>query len=94
MCRETRGVGEAARAKGAGGRRIVSGFGKERVEDVGALEARREEEEALARHRLRAREGARGRAVDFHGQDLDRGAGGAFSLGRGGRGGGGADRGR
>ena len=86
-------AGEAARVRGAGSRRIVSGFGEERVEDVGGLAARREEE-ALARHRLRAEEGARGRAVDFHGQDLDRGAGGAFSLGRGGRRGDGGDRGQ
>ena len=86
-------VGEAAHARGAMSGRIVSGFGEERVEDVRGLAARREEE-ALARHHVRAEEGARGRAVDFHGQDLDRGAGGAFSLGRGGRGGGGGGRGR
>ena len=86
-------VGQVMGARETGNGRIVSGFGEERVEDVVGLGARREEE-ALARHRMRAMEGARGRAVDFQGRDLDRGAGGAFSLGRGGRSGGGGGEGR
>ena len=81
------GAGGFGARRGRGGRgRVVTGFGEERVEDVEELVARREGE-AVARHRERAQEGLRGRAVEFEGQDLDRSAGGAFRLGRGGGGG-------
>ena len=85
--RSVAGAGGFGARRGRGGRgRVVTGFGEERVEDVEELVARREGE-AVARHRERAQEGLRGRAVDFEGRDLDRGAGGAFRLGRGGGGG-------
>ena len=71
------GSGVAARSRGRG--RVVSGFGKERVEDVRALEERREVE-ACDRQKQRREEGARGRMVDFEGRELDRSEGGAFSL--------------
>ena len=67
----------------AGERRgvIVSGFGRERVEDVAADEARRIADGAR-RGDERRREGLRGRMVDRNGNDLDRGAGGAWHAGR------------
>eukprot|EP00929_Paragymnodinium_shiwhaense_P059779 TRINITY_DN29917_c0_g1_i2.p1 TRINITY_DN29917_c0_g1~~TRINITY_DN29917_c0_g1_i2.p1 ORF type:complete len:1325 (+),score=323.59 TRINITY_DN29917_c0_g1_i2:71-4045(+) len=61
--------------------RIVSGFGSERVDDVAADEARRMREGA-SRGDWRRQEGLRGRMIDMSGQDLDRAAGGAFSVGR------------
>ena len=61
--------------------RIVTGFGAERVEDVAADEARRWQEGAQRGSRRRDA-GERGRAVDFHGNELDRSAGGAWHAGR------------
>ena len=61
--------------------RIVTGFGHERVDDLAADEARRIAEGAR-RGDARRNEGTRGRMTDFTGDDLDRGAGGAFRLGR------------
>ena len=68
-------------ARGRGGGRVVSGFGTERVEDVRAVEERRDEE-ARDRQRQRREEGTRGRMVDFRGRELERNDGGAFSLGK------------
>ena len=73
------GEGSSVMAPGRGGGRVVSGFGAERVEDVRALEERRDEE-ACGRQRQRREEGARGRMVDFRGRELERNEGGAFSL--------------
>ena len=75
------GSGGASSASGGGrGRgRVVSGFGEGRVEDVRALEERRDAE-ACDRQRIRREEGERGRAVDFQGRELKRSEGGAFSL--------------
>ena len=61
--------------------RIVTGFGHERVDDLAADEARQIAEGAR-RGDARRNEGTRGRMTDFTGDDLDRGAGGAFRLGR------------
>jgi hypothetical protein len=60
---------------------IVHGFGSERVDDVAADEAQRIAD-GLARGRRRVEDGTRGRARDFQNNDLDRGAGGAWHLGR------------
>ena len=75
------GSGGASSASGGGrGRgRVVSGFGEGRVEDVRALEERRDVE-ACDRQRIRREEGERGRAVDFQGRELKRNEGGAFTL--------------
>ena len=62
--------------------RIVSGFGVGRVEDVAADEARRIAEGARRGDRRRE-SGEIGRMTHFmSGRDLDRGAGGAWHLGR------------
>ena len=66
---------------GAGGGRIVSGFGAERVVDVAADERRRIAEGAR-RGDERRETGARGRMTDGTGADLDRSAGGAWHAGR------------
>ena len=63
------------------GARVVSGFGAERIEDVRA-HGERVEAEALARAARRREEGTRGRMTGFNGADVDRGAGGAWHLGR------------
>ena len=73
------GVGAVARGGGRG--RVVSGFGEERVDDVRAM-AERRDGEACDRQRQRRQDGARGRMVDFGGRELERNAGGAFSLKR------------
>ena len=65
----------------AGGLRIVTGFGGERVGDVVSQEEVRESE-ALVRAARRREEGIRGRMTGFDGEDLDRGAGGAWRAGR------------
>ncbi len=77
------GRGGSLLRRRAGERRgvIVSGFGDERVDDVAADEARRIAEGAR-RGDERRREGDRGRMVDRSGNDLDRGAGGAWHAGR------------
>ena len=74
-------AGGGVAARGRGGGRVVSGFGAERVEDVRALEERRDEQ-ACDRQKQRREEGARGRMVDLRGRDLERNEGGAFSLGK------------
>ena len=62
-------------------RGVVSGFGAERTEDaLGDQEQR--DREAISRARKRREAGVRGRARDFQGNELDRSAGGAWSLGR------------
>ena len=65
----------------AGGPRIVTGFGSERVEDVASHEMQRESE-AMARAARRRGEGSRGRMTGFDGEDLDRAAGGPWQAGR------------
>ena len=62
-------------------RGVVSGFGAERTDDALGDQAQRDRE-ALSRARVRREDGLRGRARDFQGNDLDRSAGGAWSLGR------------
>ena len=74
-----RGRVSSAAGRGRGRGRVVSGFGEGRVEDVRALEERRDAE-ACDRQRARREEGERGRAVDFRGRELKRSEGGAFSL--------------
>ena len=71
----------SGRGRGAGGGRIVSGFGAERVEDV-AADQRRRIAEGAQRGDERRVTGARGRMTDHTGADLDRGAGGAWHAGR------------
>ena len=68
-------------ASRAGGPHIVSGFGRERIEDV-ASHGQRLEGEALARAASRRAEGSRGRMTGFDGGDLDRAAGGPWQAGR------------
>ncbi len=63
------------------GRRIVTGFGSERVEDLVADERRREAEGAR-RGVARREEGTRGHMTSFGGEDLDRAAGGPWQAGR------------
>ena len=60
---------------------VVSGFGAERTDDALGDQAQRDRE-ALSRARARRDDGVRGRVRDFQGNDLDRSAGGAWSLGR------------
>ena len=61
--------------------RIVSGFGRERVDDVAAHEERLSKEMSQrARHRYE--EGKRGRMRDWHDNDLDRSEGGAWHSGK------------
>ncbi len=69
------------RSAAAQGRRIVTGFGSERVEDLVADERRREAEGAR-RGVARREEGTRGRMTTFGGEDLDRAAGGPWQSGR------------
>ena len=69
------------RSAAAQGRRIVTGFGSERVEDLVADERRREAEGAR-RGVARREEGTRGRMTSFGGEDLDRAAGGPWQAGR------------
>ena len=61
--------------------RIVSGFGRERVDDVAAHEAQVSKDED---HRARQRyeEGKRGRVRDFDDNDLDRSEGRAWHSGK------------
>ena len=70
-------------AKAAPARRqgVVSGFGAERTDDALGDQAQRDRD-AMSRARTRRDEGVRGRVRDFQGNDLDRSAGGAWSLGR------------
>ena len=70
-------------AKAAPARRqgVVSGFGAERTDDALGEQAQRDRD-AMSRARTRRDEGVRGRVRDFQGNDLDRSAGGAWSLGR------------
>ena len=60
--------------------RIVTGFGRERVEDV-AQHARRMDSEGVRRGVRRRDEGTRGRMTGFGGEDLDRAVGRAWQLG-------------
>ena len=60
--------------------RIVTGFDR-RIDDVAAYEAHRTAEEGQ-RAAARRNEGTRGRMTGFGGEDLDRGAGGAWHAGR------------
>ena len=60
---------------------VVSGFGAERTDDALGDQARRDRD-AISRARTRRDDGVRGRVRDFQGNDLDRSAGGAWSLGR------------
>ena len=60
--------------------RIVTGFDR-RIDDVAGDEARRSAEEAQ-RAAARRNAGTRGRMTGFSGEDLDRGAGGAWHAGR------------
>ena len=62
-------------------RGVVSGFGAERTEDALGDRERRDRD-AMTRARVRREDGVRGQARDFQGNDLDRSAGGAWSLGR------------
>ena len=62
-------------------RGVVSGFGAERTEDAFGDRERRDRE-AMTRARVRREDGLRGQARDFQGNDLDRSAGSAWSLGR------------
>lgn len=71
----------SGRGRVAGGGRIVTGFGAERVEDVAADERRRIAENAR-RGDERRETGTRGRVTDCTGADLDRSAGGAWHAGR------------
>ena len=64
-----------------GAPRIVSGFGRERVDDVVSQEQLREHE-AMVRASRRSAEGTRGRMTGFSGEDLDRAAGGPWQAGR------------
>ena len=59
----------------------MSGFGRERVEDVAADEARRSKEEDR-RAKERYEGGTRGRMRDWDDNDLDRSAGGAWHVGK------------
>jgi len=65
----------------AGGPRVVSGFGEERVADVYAQRQQRDAA-GLRRASSRREEGTRGRMTGFDGQDLDRSRGGAWHAGR------------
>ena len=75
-----RGVDQSGPAP-ARRRGVVSGFGAERTEDALGDHERRDRE-AMSRARVRREDGLRGQARDFQGNDLDRSAGGAWSLGR------------
>ena len=75
-----RAAGQEAVSR-VGGPRIVSGFGRERIEDV-ASHGRRLDRETLARAASRRAEGSRGRMTGFDGEDLDRAAGGPWQAGR------------
>ena len=70
-----------AGAGGEWGSRIVTGFGRERVDDVAAQESRREAE-GVRRGVARRDEGTRGRMTSLGGEDLDRGAGGPWQARR------------
>ena len=72
------GHSKAAPARRQG---VVSGFGAERTDDALGDQAQRDRE-AMSRARTRRDDGVRGRVRDFQGNDLDRSAGGAWSLGR------------
>ena len=72
------GHSKAAPARRQG---VVSGFGAERTDDALGDQAQRDKD-AMSRARTRRDEGVRGRVRDFQGNDLDRSAGGAWSLGR------------
>ena len=61
--------------------RIVTGFGRERVEDVAAHEARLSKEEDR-RAKQRYEQGERGRMRDWKDNDLDRSTGGAWHAGK------------
>ena len=61
--------------------RIVSGFGRERVEDVAAHAARLSKEEDR-RAKQRYEKGERGRMRDWNDNDLDRSGGGAWHAGK------------
>ena len=61
--------------------RIVTGFGRERVDDVSAHEARVSRDENR-RARQRCEEGQRGRMRDWGDNDLDRCEGGAWHAGK------------
>ena len=65
----------------AGGPRIVSGFGRERVDD-GVSQEQLREHEAMVRAARRSAEGTRGRMTGYSGEDLDRAAGGPWQAGR------------
>ncbi len=68
-------------APASSGGRIVSGFGAERVEDVDAQRRARDAQMAQTAA-ARAEDGSRGRAVDMHGNELDRSEGAAWQAGR------------
>ena len=74
---------DVAQSRSAPARRqgVVSGFGAERTDDALGDQAQRDRD-AMSRARARRDDGARGRVRDFQGNDLDRSAGGAWSLGR------------
>ena len=78
---EVRGRASNSAQAPARGARVVSGFGAERIEDVRA-HGERVEAEALVRAARRREEGTRARATGFDGEDIDRGAGGAWHAGR------------
>ena len=61
--------------------RIVTGFGRERVDDVSAHEARISRDENQ-RAKQRYEGGLRGRMRDWDGNDLDRSEGGAWHAGK------------
>ena len=77
---EPRDVGHS---KSAAARRqgVVSGFGSERTDDALGVQAQRDRD-AMSRARDRRDHGTRGRVRDFQDNDLDRSAGGAWSVGR------------
>ena len=61
--------------------RIVTGFGGERIDDVAADEVRRVEA-GVRRAAHRREENERGRMRDWHDNDLERSAGGAWHMGK------------
>ena len=78
---EGSGARGAVASSGASSGRIVTGFGSERIDDVVADERRRVAEGAR-RGDQRREDGARGRMTSYEGEDLDRGQGGAWHVGR------------
>ena len=66
---------------GAGGNRVVTGFGPERIGDLAVYQRDRAEGDAR-RASQRVSDGSRGRAVDLQGNDLDMSAGSAWHLGK------------